>query len=228
MKEKNKNKMTREEMANSSVKSAVDSVYDLIMANAMFILFNIHILIFLLFFRPDNIAGYYLVMAVLSLNLLPSYTALYDTIRRHKDTKMKVVSLYIEGYRKGFKNSFIIGTAAAAIIFFSMFNSLFFFVQEMDTAYFSSQLGIFFTLFAAIAAVPALASGKNPLRTVLRKTKDDFFRLLLSAALAAFIIGASVFIARYIIFTMIFGFSLAVKAQMTLLLKLPGSKVKNI
>ncbi|WP_313126293.1 hypothetical protein, partial [Proteiniclasticum ruminis] len=74
---KDNKKERDQELALSQVKKSVDQVYDGIMGNALFILVNIHILIFLLFAEPENLAVYYLLMAVVMIPLYPAYTALY-------------------------------------------------------------------------------------------------------------------------------------------------------
>lgn len=214
MKENPKNKASRKQVADTSAKKTVDTVYNLIMANAMFILFNIHILIFLLFFRPESIGSYYLSMGILSINLLPSYTALFYAIRGQKTGSKSVVRLFVEGYRKSVKTGLIIGVMSALIITFSLYNNLFFLIEGMESAYRASQMGIFFTLFAAVAAVPVMVhTDGGKFGEIFKKTKDNFFRLLLGAAVAVLIMGLCMFFARYIVFPLIFGFGLAAMAQ---------------
>ena len=228
MKDNSRKKTSREQVADTSAKKTVDRVYNLIMANAMFILFNIHILIFLLFFRPESIGMYYLSMGLLSLNLVPSYTALLYVIRAQKTEKKSVVRLFIEGYRKSVKTALLIGVIGALIITFSMYNNLFFLIEGLESAYRASQMGIFFTLFAVVAAVPVMVhTDGGRFREIFRKTKDNFFRLLLSAALAVLIMGVSIFLARYIVFPLIFGFGLAAMAQDALTEKILAPKRKG-
>lgn len=225
MKDNSRKKTSREQVADTSAKKTVDSVYNLIMANAMFILFNIHILIFLIFFRPESIGMYYLAMGLLSINFLPSYAALFYALRAQKTVKKSVVRLFIEGYRKNVKTGLVIGIIAALLITFSLYNNLFFLIEGMESAYFASQMGIFFTLFATAAAVPVMVHTEGGrLREIFRITKDSFFRLLLSAALALFIMGISIFFARYIVVPLIFGFGLAAMAQDTLSEKILAPK----
>jgi len=230
MKESSRKKTSIEQVADTSARKTVDKVYNLIMANAMFILFNIHILIFLLFFRPESIGMYYLSMGLLSLNLLPSYTALLYAIRAQKTGGKSVVRLFIEGYRKSVKTGLIIGVIGALIITFSMYNNLFFLIEGLESAYRASQMGIFFSLFAAVAAVPVMVHNDGgKFREIFRKTKENFFRLLLGAALAVLIMGLCIFFARYIVFPLIFGFGLAAMAQDALSEKIlvPKRKVRK-
>ncbi len=214
MKNNSRKKTSREQVADTSAKKTVDSVYNLIMANAMFILFNIHILVFLLFFEPKSIGMIYLSMGLLSFNLLPSYTALFYALRAQKTVKKSVIRLFIEGYRKSVKTGLVIGIIAALVITFSLYNNVFFLIEGMESAYRSSQMGIFFILFAAVAAVPVMVHTEGGrFKEIFRKTKDSFFRLLLGGALAVLIMGLSIFFARYIVFPLIFGFGLAAMAQ---------------
>ncbi len=228
MKENSRKKTSQKQVAETSAKKTVDNVYNLIMANAMFILFNIHILIYLIFIgQPESIGTYYLTMGVLSLNLVPSYTALLYTVMAMKTEKKSVVRLFMEGYRKSVKTALLIGVIGTLIITFSLYNNLFFMIEGMESAYRASQMGIFFTLFAAAAAVPVMVRNDGrKFREIFRKTKDSFFRLLLGAALAVLIMGLSIFFARYIVFPLIFGFGLAAMAQEALSEKVLAPKRK--
>ena len=227
MKHDRRNKTTNEELASSSVKKAVDGAYDLIMVNALFILFNLHILLFLLFISPNNIVQYYLYMALLSLNLLPSYSALLYAVKRKREGSTEVMSNFIKGYKENVRKSFIMGLIGAVLITFTLYNALFFYVTEMKFLYSALQLLTFFMAFAVLATAPAIVYEKGSLKEIIIKTKKSFFKLLLGAAAAALIILLSIYLGRIVIVTLIFGFALAAMAQDALYMKIIGQDKKK-
>jgi uncharacterized membrane protein YesL len=227
MKDNNRNRKINEQLAMNSVKKAVDGVYDLIMANALFMMFNLHILLFLLFYNPVNIVLYYLYMALLSLNLLPSYSALVYAVSRKREGGKGIFSDFVKGYRKHFKKSFIIGLLGAALITFTMYNALFFFLSEMEVIFAILQFQVFFLLIAVMATVPVMIYEEGPLREVLSKTMKRFFKLMLTATAAVLILLLTVYLGRIVIVTLIFGFALAAIAQKTLYLRLLGQPDKK-
>ena len=213
MKDNRRNKTTNEQLANSSVKKAVDGVYDLIMSNALFMLFNLHILLFLLFLKPANIVLYYLLIALLSLNLLPSYSALMYAVRKKREGSSEIMVEFLKGYKENFKKSLIIGSIGAVMIAFTSYNALFFFITDMRLIYWALQLIIFLMLFAVLATVPVMVFEKGTLKEVLSRTKINFSKLLLGAAAATLIILLSIYLGRIIVVPLIFGFALAAIAQ---------------
>lgn len=222
MKDNNRNRKTNEQLAVNSVKKAVDGVYDLIMANALFMMFNLHILLFLLFYNPVNIVLYYLYMALLSINLLPSYSALVYAVSRQREGGKGIFSDFVKGYRKHLKNSLMIGLPGAVLITFMLYNALFFYISEMKLMYMLLQLLIFFILFAMLATVPVMIHENGTLKEVLSRTRRNFFRLLLGSAAAAVIVLLSIYLGRIVIVTLIFGFALAAMAQNRLYMRLLG------
>ncbi|MFH5836192.1 DUF624 domain-containing protein [Proteiniclasticum sp. C24MP] len=228
MKDNSRNKKTNEQLAKSSVKKAVDGVYDLIMGNALFMLFNLHILLFLLFYNPTNIVMYYLYMAVLSLNLLPSYSALLYAVSRKRAEGKGIFKDFVKGYRENLKSSLLIGLLGAVLITFTLYNALFFYISEMNLVYVLLQLLIFFMLFTILATVPVMVHEKGTLKEVLGKTMNRFFRLMLGAAAAVVILLMSVYLGRIVIMTLIFGFALAAMAQNALYFRLLGQSQNRI
>lgn len=226
MKDNRKNKTTNEQLANNSVKRAVDGVYDLIMANALFIFFNVHIILFLLFFNPTNIVLFYLYMGFLSLNLLPSYTAIMYVKRKGKDNSAGIIGEFRKGYRENFRSSFMIGALGILVITFTLYNAQFFYITEMNLVYRALQILAFFVIFAVLATIPVIIYDKGTLKEVLSRTKKDFFKRLLGAAAAGMIILLSLYLVRIIAVTLIFGFGLAAVAQDALYRKLIG-ETKN-
>lgn len=227
MKDNRRNKMTNEQLASSSVKKAVDGVYDLIMVNALFILFNLHILLFLLFLKPANIVLYYLLIAVLSLNLLPSYSALMYAVRKKREGSSEIMVVFFKGYKENFKNSFIIGAVGAVVIATTLYNALFFYITEIELIYWALQLLNFFILFAILATVPAMVYEKGTLKEVLLRTKKNFSKLLIGAAAAGMIMLLSVYLVRVIVVTFIFGFALAAITQDTINVRMLGQSKKR-
>jgi len=227
MKDNNRNRKINEQLAMNSVKKAVDGVYDLIMANALFMMFNLHILLFLLFYNPANIVLYYLYMALLSLNLLPSYSALVYAVSRQREGGKGIFRDFVRGYRKHFKSSFVIGLLGAALITFTMYNALFFFLSEMEVIFAVLQFQVFFLLIAVMATVPVMIYEEGSLREVLSKTMKRFFKLMLTATAAVLILLLTVYLGRIVIVTLIFGFALAAIAQKALYLRLLGQPDKK-
>jgi len=227
MKDNRRNKSTNKELADSSVKKAVDGVYDLLMVNALFMLFNLHILLFLLFLKPANIVLYYLLIALLSLNLLPSYSALIYAVRKKREGSSEIMVEFFNGYKENFKKSLIIGSVGAVLIAFTSYNALFFFITEMNLIYWALQLIIFFMVFAVLATVPAMVFEKGTLREVLSGTRRNFSRLLLGAAAATMIILLSLYLGRIIVVPLIFGFALAAMAQDVMHVRMIGQSKKR-
>lgn len=226
MKDNRRNKTTNKELANSSVKKAVDGVYDLIMVNALFMLFNLHILLFLLFLSPANLVLYFLIIVLLSLNLLPSYSALMYAVRKKRNGSSEIMIEFFKGYKENFRKSFVIGFIGTVLIAFTSYNALFFYITDMDLIYWALQLIIFFMLFAVLATVPAMVYEKGTLKEVLSRTKRNFSRLLIGAAAATLIILLSLYLGSIIVVPLIFGFALAAMAQDSLHERMIGQSKK--
>ena len=86
-----------QELAVTQVKKSVDTVYDSIMGNALFIMVNIHILLFLLFAEPKNLAVYYLLLALVLIPVYPAYVALYSALKERKEGKESVYKRFFHG-----------------------------------------------------------------------------------------------------------------------------------
>lgn len=208
---KNQHNKRNEELASAVVKGAVDRVYDLIMANALLILFNIHILIFLLFFTPGSLFAFYFFTAVLLLNALPSYGALYYSL--HVGREKTIYHRFFAGYQKMFKKTFLPG---AAVSFFSMFvllNGTFLTVMNLQPLYVVLQLAVIFLLFYVVALVPFMATEQGKMKGYRMALKENFFRGILGSAASTLIIGGSLYLGRLIIFPVILGFSLGALVQ---------------
>lgn len=197
----------------SSVKGTFDFVYDLIMANAWFIMFNIHMLVFLVLFRPGNLLAYYVFMGVLCLNLTPSYAALMYALDPEKREGRSVMKTFLEGYGQHFLQGFLLGLLGIIIMVAVQFNGVFFLIQDMDIPYALFQAVFFLVLVFVLSAVPVMMREKKKLKEVLKETLSLYFRLLPVTALTLFIMGVSLFFSQYIVFPVIFAFGLAAMTQ---------------
>lgn len=212
----------------SSVKGTFDFVYDLIMANAWFIMFNIHMLLFLGLFKPGNILAYYTFMGILCLNLTPSYAALTYALDREKRKGRTVMKAFLEGYGRHFSQAFLLGLLGILFMVFTQINGVFFLIQEMDIPYALLQTVFFLTLVFVLSAVPVMMREKKKLKEVMKETLRLYFRLLPVTALTFFIMGISLFFTQYIVFPVIFAFGLAAMTQNALTKKVLSKDMPQV
>ena len=160
---KDNKKERDQELALSQVKKSVDQVYDSIMGNALFILVNIHILIFLLFAELENLAVYYLLMAVVMIPLYPAYTALYIALEGAGEDKSSIYKRFFEGYRKQFKKTIVLGTLGSFFTAFMLYNSLFFSIIDQNGMRRAVDILLIFVPFSSAM------SGTSPRRNISTK-----------------------------------------------------------
>ena len=210
---KDNKKERDQELALSQVKKSVDQVYDSIMGNALFILVNIHILIFLLFAEPENLAVYYLLMAVVMIPLYPAYTALYIALEGAGEDKSSIYKRFFEGYRKQFKKTIVLGTLGSFFTAFMLYNSLFFNIIDQNGMRRAVDILLIFVLMFLLGLVPLIAEEKGTLKEHLKKMRMKLFQGVLRGAAALLILFVSVYFGRLIIFPLVIGFSLAAYVQ---------------
>lgn len=213
---KDNKKERDQELALSQVKKSVDQVYDGIMGNALFILVNIHILVFLLFAEPDNLAVYYLLMAVVMIPLYPAYTALYVALRGTGEDKGNIYKRFFDGYRKKFKKTVVIGTLGSFFTAFMLYNSLFFSIIDQSAMRRAVDILLVFVLMFLLGLVPLIAEEKGTLKDHLKEMRKKLFQGVLRGAAALVLLFVSVYFGRLIIFPLIIGFSLAAYVQRVL------------
>ena len=213
---KDNKKERDQELALSQVKKSVDQVYDGIMGNALFILVNIHILVFLLFAEPDNLAVYYLLMAVVMIPLYPAYTALYAALRGTGEDKRSIYKRFFDGYRKQFKKTVVLGTLGSFFTAFMLYNSLFFSIIDQSGMRRAVDILLVFVLMFLLGLVPIIAEEKGTLKDHLKEMEKKLFQGVLRGAAALVLLFVSVYFGRLIIFPLIIGFSLAAYVQRVL------------
>lgn len=213
---KDNKKERDQELALSQVKKSVDQVYDGIMGNALFILVNIHILVFLLFAEPDNLAVYYLLMAVVMIPLYPAYTALYAALRGTGEDKGNIYKRFFDGYRKQFKKTVVLGTLGSFFTAFMLYNSLFFSIIDQSGMRRAVDILLVLVLMFLLGLVPIIAEEKGTLKDHLKEMGKKLFQGVLRGAAALVLLFVSVYFGRLIIFPLIIGFSLAAYAQRVL------------
>ena len=133
------------------LKQGFDKVYQMILANGLFVLLNLHILLVFLFLEPGNIVLFYIIFGVLSVNVTPSYVALTKTLKLPASEEQKVMKDYFKFYRKDFQRSFILGLMGIVLMVNLLTLSIFFLTQSMVSL---SQIfqGIFFIVLTVTIA----------------------------------------------------------------------------
>lgn len=202
-----------QELATTQVKKAVDRVYDLIMGNALFIVVNIHILIFLLFAEPENIVVYYLMLAVLFVPLYPAYTALYHAIINKEGGSGGIYRRFFAGYRKHFRETFLTGIAGSFVTAFLLYNDLFFSLTEQESLGRIIRIFLVFCLMYLLGLVPIIVEEKGTMKAHRKIMSKTLFQGTLRGAVALVILFVSVYFGRILIFPFTIGFSLAVLSE---------------
>ena len=117
MKQKKNEKQKDIDFLETPLKRGIDKVYQMILANGLFILFNLHILMVFIFIEPPNVIFFYIIFGLLSFNILPSYVALTKVMKLPASEVQKVVKEYFIAYKESFKGSFLLGIL---VIFFGV------------------------------------------------------------------------------------------------------------
>lgn len=206
---KDNKKERDQELALSQVKKAVDQVYDFIMGNALFILVNIQILIFLLFAEPKNLAVYYLFLAVMLIPLYPAYTALYHALARSGEERRSIYRLFFESYRQYFRKTVVLGTLGSLFTAFMLYNSLFFRIIEKDAIGRALDLLMVLVLMVLLGLVPLLTEEEGTVWTHLKESAAKPLQGAFRGACALVILYLSIYFGRLLIFPLVIGFSLA-------------------
>lgn len=198
------------------IKRVFDMIYDLIMANVLFILFNLHIPLFLVFFIPGNVAMYFIILGILCLNVLPSYGAILYALDRRGDDETSHFKKFMDGYRENFKVSFLTGLMGILFMLVALLDGIFFLSKANQAVYMAFLVIFFVGLLLYVASAPIIVHfGLKPGKAI-KITLGHFFKLIPGALLAILVAGFSVYISRYIVFPLIVGFSLAGLIQETL------------
>lgn len=208
-----KNKDLIDRIDDAPMKKFFDLTYDLIMANVLFILLNMHLPLFLLFFEPGNMVIYYLTLGILCLNLMPSYVAMeYALLKRH-DSETSHFKKFFEGYKKKFKTSFVTGAIWISFILIALIDSMFF-REKANQVLSMAFITLYFVgilLFVASAVVVVHFEFKA--REIIKFTLGFSLKFIPGALIAIFVVVLSIYFSQYIVFPLIVGFSLAAFIQ---------------
>lgn len=100
-------------------------IWDYLIGNGLFLLFNIAIPMVFLFFKINNAFLMILTLYLLSLNLMPSFVALLYLYRK-EDRKESILKTYIRGYKLSFKQAFRTGALMSFLIVIFLVDYLYF------------------------------------------------------------------------------------------------------
>lgn len=212
-KNENKNKDLIDRIDDAPMKKFFDLTYDLMMANVFFILFNMPLPLFLLFFAPGNMVLYYIILGILCLNLLPSYVAMGFAMLRRNDTETSHFKKFFEGYKKKFKTSFLTGAAWIVFMLIALIDSMFFRTKanQLVSMAFLTLYFVGIILFVASSIVLVHFDFKS--RDVIKFTLGFSLKFIPGAVIAILVVALCIYFSQYIVFPLIVGFSLAAFIQ---------------
>lgn len=216
MKQTKNEKQKDVEFLETPLKRGIDKVYQMILANGLFILFNLHILLGFIFIEPGNIVLFYIILGLLSFNIFPSYAALTKVMKLPASEDQKVMKEYFNAYKKSFAGAFFLGTIGIFIMVNTMMLNVFFLTQG-NTGLSQVMQGLFVVVFVVTLALVYL---HGDLEGTFGKTiKTGFKNLiyLLPGAAASMLISVIGLMAGGVFRMMlIIGFSLGALAQIKL------------
>lgn len=202
-----------QELAVTQVKKSVDKVYDSIMGNALFIMVNIHILLFLLFAEPKNLAVYYLLLALVLIPVYPAYVALYSALKERKEGKESVYKRFFHGYKKHLKQTTVLGVVGALFTAFMLYNSLFFSIIDQSVWKGVMDILLIFALMLLLGLAPVISEEEGVLKDHLREMGRTLFQSTFRGAAALIVLFISVYFGRFLIFPLVIGFAISVYVQ---------------
>ena len=211
-----KNKDLIDRIDDAPMKKFFDLTYDLIMANVFFILLNLHLPLFLLFFEPGNMVLYYIILGILCLNLLPSYVAMEYAMLRRSDIEKSHFKKFFEGYQKKFKASFLTGVAWIIFMLIALIDSMFFRTKnnQILSMTFLTLYFVGIILFVASSIVIVHFDFKS--RDVIMFTLEFSLKLIPGSVIAILVGVLSIYFSKFIVFPLLVGFSLAAFIQETI------------
>lgn len=208
-----KNKDLIDRIDDAPMKKFFDLTYDFIMNNVLFILINIHLPLFLLFFVPGNMVLYYIIIGILCLNLMPSYVAMEYSLLRRGDIETSHFKKFFEGYKKKFKTSFLTGATWIAFMLIALIDSMFFRTRanQIVSMTFLTLYFVGIILFVASSIVIVHFDFKS--RDVIKFTLGFSLKFIPGAVMAILVGVLCIYFSQYIVFPLIVGFSLAAFIQ---------------
>jgi len=198
------------------MKKFFDLTYDLIMANVFFILLNLQLPLFLLFFEPGNMVLYYIILGVLCLNLLPAYAAMGYALLRRSDIETSHFKKFFEGYQKKFKTSFLTGAVWIAFMLIALTDSMFFRTKNNQILSMTFLTLYFVGIILLVASSIVIVHFDFKSRDVIKFTLGFSLKFIPGAVIAILVGVLSIYFSQYIVFPLLVGFSLAAFIQETL------------
>ncbi|WP_159519270.1 DUF624 domain-containing protein [Erysipelothrix urinaevulpis] len=105
------------------------ALWDILLSNAMFLLFNIFIPFAFISLKTKNILVLIILMIIFSLNLIPSFIAMQYALNKKINQDQSIIKLFLVGYKNSYRN------CLKANLFFVISFYLFY----LDYLYFSSR-----------------------------------------------------------------------------------------
>lgn len=208
-----KNKDLIDRIDDAPMKKFFDLTYDLIMNNILFILLNIPLPLFLLFFEPGNMVIYYIILGILSLNLMPSYVAMEYALLRRGDIETSHFKKFFEGYKKKFKTSFLTGAVWIAFMLIALIDSMFFRTKAYQIVSMVFLTLYFVGIILFVASSIVIVHFDFKMRDVMRFTLGFSFKFIPGAVIAILVGALCIYFSQYIVFPLIVGFALAAFIQ---------------
>lgn len=212
-KNEKKNKDLIDRIDDAPMKKFFDLTYDLIMANVLFILLNMHLPLFLLFFEPGNMVIYYITLGILCLNLMPSYVAMEYALMKRNDSETSHFKKFFTGYKKKFKTSFVTGAIWISFILIALIDSMFFREKANQVLSMAFITLYFVGILLFVASAVVVVHFELKARDVMKFTLGFSLKFIPGALIAIFVVVLSIYFSQYIVFPLIVGFSLAAFIQ---------------
>lgn len=212
-KKENKNKDLIDRIDDAPMKKFFDLIYDLVMANVLFILLNMHLPLYLLFFEPGNMVFYYLSLGILCLNLMPSYVAMEYALLRRSDNESSHFKKYFEGYKKNFKTSFVTGAAWISFMLIALLDSMFFRDKGNQLLSMTFLTLYFVGILLFVGSSIVVVHFELKARDVLKFTLGFSLKFIPGAVVAILVAVLCIYFSQVVVFPLIVGFSLAAFLQ---------------
>ncbi|MGB4590557.1 MAG: DUF624 domain-containing protein [Clostridiaceae bacterium] len=209
----NKSKDLIDRIDNAPMKKFFDLTYDLIMNNIFFILLNLHLPLFLLFFEPGNMILYYIILGILCLNLLPSYVAMEYALLKRSDVETGHFKKFFEGYRKKFKTSFLVGAVWIAFMLIALIDSMFFRTRVNQIVSMAFLTLYFAGIILFVASSLVIVHFDFKLTEVIKFTLGFSLKFIPGTVIAILVGALCIYFSQYIVFPLIIGFALAAFVQ---------------
>lgn len=193
----------------STLNIATKTLFDIVTNNAIFLFLNIHMFLFLISFEISDRILLYIIVGILSINIMPSYVAMRYSLENFKKSDDNIFKRYLKGYKKNLKKSFAIGLLGIALILISLLDGVYFSLMDKEVMIIFFGIVFFvFVIFFVSASTIILRFDFN-IRETLKVTFNNYFKLLMGSLITIVILGLSLYLSRYNTLPIIVGFSIA-------------------